>query len=132
MKWEFFMTENDRSENPYRAPAFDGDRRPPLDDRRPPQKLHQVHWRLPWYGYGYVPLVFAVLFVTDDRYSAFIYSGLLTLILLPLYSAGIVWLTVKRIQQGTNSALLTVYQILSIVPPLLWLLLVMTFNGSPA
>ena len=126
------MTENDRSENPYRAPAFDDDRRPQPDDRRPSRKLHQVHWRLPWYGYGYVPLVFAFLFVTDDRYSAFIYSGLLTLILLPLYSAGIVWLTVKRIQQGTNSALLTVYQILSIVPPLLWLLLVMTFNGSPA
>ena len=87
---------------------------------------------MPWYGYGYVPLVFAFLFVTDDGYTTFVYSGLLLLILLPLYAAGIVWLTVKRIQQGTNSALLTVYQILSIVPPLLWLLLVMTFNGSPA
>ena len=87
---------------------------------------------MPWYGYGYVPLVFAFLFVTDDGYTTFIYSGLLLLILLPLYAAGIVWLTVKRIQQGKNSALLTVYQILSIVPPLLWLLLVMTFNGSPA
>ena len=126
------MTENDRSENPYRSPASDGEQRPQPDARRPSRKLHQVHWRLPWYGYGYVPLVFAFLFVTDDRYSAFIYSGLLLLILLPLYAAGIVWLTVKRIQQGTNSALLTVYQILSIVPPLLWLLLVMTFNGSPA
>ena len=99
-------------------------------------KCHPIHWRLPLFAYGYVPLLFILGPLMDDdgfdRYYLFVYSGLLLLFLIPVYLVALVWLTRRRLKQGNNTIVLTLFQILPLIPLVIWLFFVLTFNGSPA
>ena len=61
-----------------------------------------------------------LLFGTQDRFEALLFSTVPLLFLLPVYGLVILGLTVQRIKQKNNSPGLTTFQILSIVPPTLW------------
>ena len=67
-----------------------------------------------------------------DRYYLFVYSGVLLLLLIPVYTITVVRLTKRRLKQGNNTIGLTLFQILPLIPLVIWLFLVLTFNGSPA
>ena len=99
-------------------------------------KCHPIHWILPLVACSYVPVLFGLGPLLDkdsfDRYYLFVYSGVLLLLLIPVYIVAVVWLTRRRLKQGNNTIGLTVFQIVSLIPPAIWLLLVLTFGGSPA
>ena len=99
-------------------------------------KCHPIHWILPLFAYGYVTLLFILGPLMDDdgfdRYYLFVYSGVLLLFLIPVYLIALVWLTRRRLKQGNNTPALTLFQILALIPLVIWLFLVLTFNGSPA
>ena len=99
-------------------------------------KCHPIHWILPLAACSYVPVLFGLGPLLDkdsfDRYYLFVYSGVLLLLLIPVYIVAVVWLTRRRLKQGNNTIGLTVFQVVSLIPPAIWLLLVLTFNGSPA
>ena len=61
-----------------------------------------------------------LLFGSQDRFGALLFSTVPLLFLLPVYGLVILGLTVQRIKQKNNSPGLTTFQILSIVPPTLW------------
>ena len=99
-------------------------------------KCHPIHWILPLATCGYVPLLFGLVPLIDKdsfgRYYLFIYSGVLLLLLIPVYIVAVVWLTRRRLKQGNNTIGLTLFQILPLIPLVIWLFLVLTSNGSPA
>jgi hypothetical protein len=102
------------------------------------QKLRTVNWRIPSFALGYVPFVFFLAWFTrfsDDQflgYEIFVFSTFGLIVLLPLYAIILVWLTLQRIKSGTNTLAVTVFQLVSFIVPLSWLLFALTFNGSPA
>ena len=102
------------------------------------QKLRTVNWRLPSFALGYVPFVFflggGATFLDDQflPYEIFALSGLILIVLLPLYAIILVRLTLQRIKSETNTVAVTMFQLISFIVPLCWLFVVLTFNGSPA
>ena len=126
------MSEENETNNPYQPPALSDVPLAKQDTDRPKAKPHPANWWVPWLGYGYVPLVMGLMFISEDPFPIFIFSGLGLFFLLPVYGLFILKLTAQRNQQGTNSVGLTLFQILSMVLPILALLFVMNFNGSPA
>ena len=65
-------------------------------------------------------------------YYIFIYSGMWLWILLPIYSVYLVFHTRQRYKNGTLTSDVVVVHLLSFIIPFAYLLLIMTFNGSPA
>jgi hypothetical protein len=102
------------------------------------EKPRAVNWRIPSFALGYVPFVFFLSWCkrfSDDQflgYEIFVFSTFGLIILLPLYAIILVWLTQQRIKSGTNTLAVTVFQLVSFIVPLSWLLFALTFNGSPA
>ena len=130
------MSDENKIENRYQPPAPSDESLAKKDAGAPKAKPHPANWWIPWLGYGYVPLVIGLLSVTDDsnydRYFAWLLSVSALFFLLPVYGLVILGLMAQRILRKTNSVGLTLFQILSMVLPILWLFLVMSFNGSPA
>ena len=100
------------------------------------RKVHRKHWLLPLLGYGYIPAVIGLAILLGnggfDGFTLFISSGAVLLILLPAYAVLIAKLFAERSRQGIHSILLSLYQIFSLVPPAYWIVVVLTFGGSPA
>jgi hypothetical protein len=102
------------------------------------EKPRAVNWRIPCFALGYVPFVFFLLWCEsfsdkpDSRFEIFVFSTFGLIILLPLYAIILVWLTQQRIKSGTNTLAVTVFQLVSFIVPLSWLLFALTVNGSPA
>ena len=120
------MSDKNETDNPYQAPTLSDESLAKKGVDAPKAKPHPANWWIPWLGYGYVPLVIGLLSVTDDsnydRYSAWVLSAAALFYLLPVYGLVILGLTAQRILRKTNSVGLTLFQILSMVLPILWLL----------
>ena len=75
-----------------------------------------MNWRLPSFALGYVPFVFFLgcgeAFLDDQflPYMIFALSGLILIVLLPLYAIILVWLTLQRIKSETNIVAVTMFQ----------------------
>ena len=127
------MSDENKTENPYQPPTLSDETLAKKDADRPKAKPDPINWTVPWLGYGYVPLVIGLGFMTRDPFSLFCFSTGALLFLLPVYGLVILKLTAQRNQQGTNSAGLTLFQILSMVLPTLWglfgLIVLLGLNG---
>ena len=127
------MSDENKTENPYQPPTLSDETLAKKDADRPKAKPDPINWTVPWLGYGYVPLVIGLGFMTRDPFSLFHFSTGALLFLLPVYGLVILKLTAQRNQQGTNSAGLTLFQILSMVLPTLWglfgLIVLLALNG---
>ena len=130
------MTARDKGDNLNLATTANP--RPPMRSRRQSNQpnCHPIHWILPLAACSYVPVLFVLGPLLDkdsfDRYYLFVYSGVLLLLLIPVYTITVVRLTKRRLKQGNNTIGLTLFQILPLIPLVIWLFLVLTFNGSPA
>ena len=120
------MSDENKTDNPYQAPTLSDETLAKKGGDAPKAKPHPANWLIPWLGYGYVPLVSGLIFNADidnfDRYYTFINSAFALLFLLPVYGLAILGLTAQRTLRKTNSVGLTLFQILSMVLPILWLL----------
>ena len=127
------MSDENETNNPYQPPALSDETLAKRDADGPKAKPHPANWWIPWLGYGYVPLVIGLLSVTDDsnydRYSAWVLSAVALFYLLPVYGLVILGLTAQRILRKTNSVGLTLFQILSMVLPILWVLFAIIFHA---
>ena len=128
------MSDENKTDNPYQAPAPSVEPLAKQDVYGPKAKPHPANWWIPWLGYGYIPLVIGLISISEgiDRFYILFYSALALLLLLPVYGLVILGLTAQRTLRKTNSVGLTLFQILSMVLPILWFFFVLSFNGSPA
>ena len=130
------MSDENETNNPYQPPTLSDETLAKKGGDAPKAKPHPANWLIPWLGYGYVPLVIGLIFNADidnfDRYYTFFNSAFALLFLLPVYGLVILGLTAQRTLRKTNSVGLTLFQILSMVLPILWFFFVLSFNGSPA
>ena len=119
------MSDENNTDTPYQPPTL-------LDEPLVKQKvdgaqakLNPANWWVPCLGYGYVPLEIGLQLISEDYAEIlFPFSNVnISLLLLTFYGLVILGLRGQRIQQGTNSVGLTLFQTLSIVPPMLWGLL---------
>ena len=119
------MSDENETNNPYQPPALSDEPLAKKDAAGPKAKPPPANWWIPWLGYGYVPLVIGLLSVTDageERYTWWLLSVSSLFFLLPVYGLVILGLTAQRTLRKTNSVGLTLFQILSMVLPILWLL----------
>ena len=123
------MSDENKTDNPYQAPSLSDESLAKKGGDAPKAKPHPANWLIPWLGYGYVPLVIGLISISEgiDRFYILFYSALALLLLLPVYGLFILGLTAQRTPRETNSVGLTLFQILSTVLPILWLLVVMNF-----
>ena len=128
------MSDENETNNPYQPPATRGETLAKQGADAPKAKPHPANWWIPWIGYGYIPLVIGLISISEgiDRFYILFYSALALLLLLPVYGLVILGLTAQRTLRKTNSVGLTLFQLLSMVLPILWFFFVLSFNGSPA
>ena len=121
------MSDDNETNNPYQAPTLSDEPLVRKGADGPKAKPHPANWWIPWLGYGYVPLWIGLIFNADidnnDRYNTFMLSVGAIPYILPVYGLVILGLTAQRILRKTNSVGLTLFQILSMVLPILWLIL---------
>ena len=123
------MSDENKTDNPYQPPAPSDEPLAKKDADGPKAKPHPFHWWIPWLGYGYFPAFYVpviALIAQDKGADAWMigaYSTLALFFLLPIYGLVILGLTVQRILRKTNSIGLTLFQILSMVLPILWVIL---------
>ena len=120
--------------NPYSAPKSAGHSK--HAKRTGAGNPEAGQWVLPLFGYGYVPVIFGLLLTFQDvgfaRYELFVNSGLALIFLLPVYAIILAKLAINRGNEGSKSVGLSLFQFVSLVRLVLWLLFVLTFGGSPA
>lgn len=120
--------------NPYSAPKSAGHSK--HAKRTGAGNPEAGQWVLPLFGYGYVPVIFGLLLTIQDvgfaRYEIFVNSGLALIFLLPVYAIILARLAINRGNEGRKSVGLSLFQFVSLVRLVLWLLFVLTFGGSPA
>ena len=123
------MSDENETNNPYQAPVLSDETLAKKDADRPKAKPDPINWTVPWLGYGYIPLVIGLISISEgiDRFIILFYSAFALLLLLPVYGLVILGLTAQRTLRKTNSIGQTLFQILSMVLPILWLLFVMNF-----
>ena len=123
------MSDENKTDNPYQPPALSDETLVKKDADGAKAKLNPANWWVPWLGYGYVPLVIGLISISEgiDRFYILFYSALALLLLLPVYGLVILGLTAQRTLRKTNSIGLTLFKILSMALPILWLLFVMNF-----
>ena len=92
------MSEENETNNPYQPPALSDEPLAKQDTDGPKAKPHPANWWVPWLGYGYVPLVIGLMFISEDPFPIFIFSGLALFFLLPVYGLFILKLTAQRNQ----------------------------------
>ena len=127
------MSDENETNNPYQAPTLSDEPLAKQDAEGRKAKPDPINWTVPWLGYGYVPVVIGLGFMTRDAFPFFCFSTGALLFLLPVYGLFIFKLTAQRKQQGTNRVGLTLFQILSMVLPTLWglfgLIVLLGLNG---
>ena len=117
------MSDENEANNPYQPPALSDEPLAKKGADAPKAKPHPANWWIPWLAYGYVPLVIGLSFISGEPLFILIISTVALLLLLPVYGLVIFGLTIQRTLRKTNSVGLTVFQILSMVLPFLWLFL---------
>ncbi len=123
------MSDENETNNPYQPPTLSDETLAKKDADASKAKPHPFHWWVAWLGYGYVPafIVPVIALIAQDKgadaWMIGAYSTLALFFLLPVYGLVILGLTVQRILRKTNSVGLTLFQILSMVLPILWLIL---------
>ena len=118
------MSDENKTDNPYQAPAPSVEPLAKQDVYGPKEKPHPANWWVPWLGYGYVPLVIGLSLISEKWLFILIISTVALLLLLPVYGLVIFGLTIQRTLRQTASVGLTLFQILSMVLPFLWLLFI--------
>ena len=118
------MSDENETNNPYQAPALSDEPLAKKDADGPKAKPHPANWWVPWLGYGYVPLVIGLSLISEKWLFILIISTVALLLLLPVYGLVIFGLTIQRTLRQTASVGLTLFQILSMVLPFLWLLFI--------
>ena len=118
------MSDENETNNPYQPPATRGEPLAKQDAAKPKAKPHPANWWIPWLAYGYVPIVIGLSFISGEPLFILIISTVALLLLLPVYGLVIFGLTIQRTLRQTNSVGLTLFQILSMVLPFLWLLFI--------
>ena len=135
------MSDENETNNPYQAPMLSEEPLAKKDADGPQAKLNPIHWLLPILGYACLPLVILLFFFgpyndigpfnSVDVWLLFMAFSCSLLITLPVYAGAIVWLIVLRIGKRPRRVSITLYQVGSIVPPILWLTLSSNFGHSP-
>ena len=124
------MSDENETNNPYQAPTLSDETLAKKDADASKAKPHPFHWWVAWLGYGYVPaFIVPVIALTAqdegiDAYFIGAWSALALFFLLPVYGLVIFGLTIQRTLRQTASVGLTLFQILSMVLPFLWLLFI--------
>ena len=118
------MSDENKTDNPYQAPTLSDESLAKKGGDAPKAETHPANWWIPWLGYGYVPLVIGLSLISEKWLFILIISTVALLLLLPVYGLVIFGLTIQRTLRKTNSVGLTVFQILSMVLPCLWLLFI--------
>ena len=126
------MSDENKTDNPYQAPATRGEPLAKQDAAKPKAKLNPVHWLLPILGYTYVPAIFIVGYLSRYTYlqgqdaiskelaSYVLCLAILSIFLLPIYFIIIIFFGWRRHRQGTNTTGMKIYHGLSLVFPLMW------------
>ena len=135
------MSDENETESPYHAPELSDEPLVTQESAKPKSRLNPIHWLLPILGYACLPFVILLFFFGPynnigplsqlDIWLLFLAFSCGLLITLPVYAGAIVWLIALRIRKGARGVWITLYQLGSIVPPMLWLLLSMNFQHSP-
>ncbi|MDG2385653.1 MAG: hypothetical protein P8N76_28545 [Pirellulaceae bacterium] len=123
------MNKNTEAENPYATSTHSS------EIERERAKLNPLNWKLPAGAIGLMAIGFLLMILAaqaGDGYEAFVYSGFVMLLATPVYGALVVWLTIQRIRSGTNTPVIMLFQLFVLGIMGWWVLLVVTFNGSPA
>ena len=111
------MSDENKTDNPYQAPATRGEPLAKQDAAKPKAKLNPVHWLVPIFGYAYLPTIL----INEAKLE---YYGLslvnLSIFVPPIYVAAILLLGWQRYRQGTNTLVINLYHGLSCVLPVLW------------
>lgn len=99
-------------------------------------KKKDVNVLLPCLALAYFPIMFlaGALFSIGDpfgKFYVFVFSGMALLVLAPAYAVITSILTAKRIQNGTNTIKITLFQLFPLIVYIWWLVTVLTFGGSP-
>ena len=114
------MSDENKTENPYQPPPLSHEPLVKQDVDGTQAKPHPANWWVAWLGYGYIPFSICLLFISQDPLGlAFFHIEALPFVI-PVYGLVLLGLTVSRLQKGTNSVGLTLFQVLSIAPPILW------------
>ena len=117
------MSNKNDTDNPYQPPAPSDEPLAKKETQAEEGELHPVHFAIPLAGYACFPLFVGLAFSGPDvnwlvwlPLQAFSY---LLLLAVPFYAGFIIWLTFQRIKARKHGVGLTLFQILSIAPPLL-------------
>ena len=100
-------------------------------------KRKDVNVLLPCWALAYFPIMFLMgtlgsMGDPSAKFAIFLFSGVALLVLAPMYAVIISILTRKRIQDGTNTIKITLFQLFPLMVYIFWLVTVLTFSGSPA
>ena len=129
------MSDENKTDNPYQPPTLSDESLAEKDADGTKAKPHPFHWWVAWLGYGYVPafIVPVIALIAQDKgadaWMIGAYSTLALFFLLPVYGLVILGLTAQRTLRKTNSVGLTLFQILSMVLPILWVILWLYMPG---
>ena len=117
------MSDENETDNPYQPPTLSDEPLAKKETQAEEGELHPVHFAIPLAGYACFPLFVGLAFSGPDvnwlvwlPLQAFSY---LLLLAVPFYAGFIIWLTFQRIKARKHGVGLTLFQILSIAPPLL-------------
>ena len=114
------MSDENETDNPYQPPALSDETLVKKDADGPKAKPHPANWWVAWLGYGYIPFSICLWSTSQDPLGlAFFHIEALPFVI-PVYGLVLLGLTVSRLQKGTNSVGLTLFQVLSIALPILW------------
>ena len=129
------MSDENKTDNPYQPPTLSDESLAEKDADGTKAKPHPFHWWVAWLGYGYVPafIVPVIALIAQDKgadaWMIGWFSTSALFFLLPVYGLVILGLTAQRTLRKTNSVGLTLFQILSMVLPILWVILWLYIPG---
>ena len=114
------MNKNTEAENPYATPTHSS------EIERERAKLNPLNWKLPFFATGFIGFLCLILclilvtfgFSSDIMGFAVIFSLLSIPLATVVYGAFVLWLTIQRIRTGTNTLIITLFQlfVLGIMP----------------
>ena len=121
------MSDENKTDNPYQAPATRGEPLAKQDAAKPKAKLNPVHWLVPIFGYAYVPAIF----IFQDQFLGYSIEEMLDVsvrpadfvyffIPFPVYVIVILFLDWRRNSKGRNTIGMILYHGLSLTLPALY------------
>ena len=121
------MSDENKTDNPYQAPATRGEPLAKQDAAKPKAKLNPVHWLVPIFGYAYVPAIFIVASLPDYAISQRMYldvsirpADFRFFLPFPVYVIVILFLDWRRNSKGRNTIGMILYHGLSLTLPALY------------